>query len=258
MLHPVGRPRRRPRGRAPAPLPVVESRSRGPPCSPRWPSRGAPTSPTWAPPPRRGASDRGAEPARLPDGADRVHPRSREPGGADAREVSVLIGAWLGVTLLGSVAAAGGWWRRRHGRRGGAAGAGVGPPPPARTRSAPRAGSESGPPLPWSHVRAPAPSLPHLRLRRLERGARSPGRDPPPVAPAAAPVQVAPAAEPSATRPVGAIVRPDPDGLRVVPLRPDSSWPLRRGRDRVASPFRAFPYRSLHLSRMMAPVDPRD
>jgi hypothetical protein len=80
----------------------------------------------------------------------------------------------------------------------------------------------------------------------------------PPVAPAAAPVQVAPAAEPSATRPVGAIVRPDPDGLRVVPLRPDSSWPLRRGRDRVASPFRAFPYRSLHLSRMMAPVDPRD
>ena len=44
----------------------------------------------------------------------------------------------------------------------------------------------------------------------------------------------------------------------MVPLRPDSSWPLRRGYDRVASPFRAFPYRSLHLTRMMSPVDPRD
>jgi hypothetical protein len=51
---------------------------------------------------------------------------------------------------------------------------------------------------------------------------------------------------------------PDPAGLRVVPLRPDAGWPLRRGYDRVASPFRAFPYRSLHLSRMMAPADPRD
>jgi hypothetical protein len=85
--------------------------------------------------------------------------------------------------------------------------------------------------------------------------------DRPPVAPAAAPVvavQVTPATEPTAARPIIAIVHPDPEGLRVVPLRPDSSWPLRRGRDRVASPFRAFPYRSLHLSRMMAPVDPRD
>jgi hypothetical protein len=50
----------------------------------------------------------------------------------------------------------------------------------------------------------------------------------------------------------------DPAGVRVVPLRPASEWPLRRAYDRVANPFRAFPYRSLHLSRMMAPADPRD
>jgi hypothetical protein len=50
----------------------------------------------------------------------------------------------------------------------------------------------------------------------------------------------------------------DPAGLRVVPLRPDSVWPVGRAYDRVASPFRAFPYRSLHLTRLMSPVDPRD
>lgn len=70
--------------------------------------------------------------------------------------------------------------------------------------------------------------------------------------------RVPPPTHASDARPSGAAVHADPYGIRVVPLRPDSSWPLRRGRDRVASPFRAFPYRSLHLSRMMAPVDPRD
>jgi hypothetical protein len=58
--------------------------------------------------------------------------------------------------------------------------------------------------------------------------------------------------------PAPAIARVDPPGLRVVPLRPDGAWPLRRAMDRVPSPFRAFPFRSLHLARMMAPIDPRD
>jgi len=47
----------------------------------------------------------------------------------------------------------------------------------------------------------------------------------------------------------------DPDGLRVVPLRPDSRWPLRRAGDRVRNPFRAFPYRALYLSRLMYAPD---
>jgi len=43
----------------------------------------------------------------------------------------------------------------------------------------------------------------------------------------------------------------DPLGIRVVPLRPASPWPPRRARERVLSPFRAFPFRALHLSRLM-------
>ncbi|MFU8889034.1 MAG: hypothetical protein ACNA8N_10580 [Trueperaceae bacterium] len=43
----------------------------------------------------------------------------------------------------------------------------------------------------------------------------------------------------------------DPLGVRVVPLRPTSPWPARRARERVLSPFRAFPFRAMHLSRLM-------
>jgi hypothetical protein len=43
----------------------------------------------------------------------------------------------------------------------------------------------------------------------------------------------------------------DPRGLRVVPLRPSSPWPPRRAQERVLNPFRAFPFRAIHLSRLM-------
>ena len=43
----------------------------------------------------------------------------------------------------------------------------------------------------------------------------------------------------------------DPYGIRVVPLRPSSPWPLRRSHERVLNPFRAFPFRAIHLSRLM-------
>jgi hypothetical protein len=43
----------------------------------------------------------------------------------------------------------------------------------------------------------------------------------------------------------------DPYGIRVVPLRPSSPWPLRRAHERVLNPFRAFPFRAIHLSRLM-------
>jgi hypothetical protein len=107
--------------------------------------------------------------------------------------------------------------------------------------------------------------LPALRVIGL-RGpnvARSGGIAPaalPPSTPAAAPAagRAPRTAHAPAARAGVPLADVDPDGLRVVPLRPDSSWPLRRGYDRVASPFRAFPYRSLHLTRMMSPVDPRD
>lgn len=47
----------------------------------------------------------------------------------------------------------------------------------------------------------------------------------------------------------------DPVGIRVVPLRPASPWPARRARERVLSPFRAFPFRTMHLSRLMYAAD---
>jgi len=43
----------------------------------------------------------------------------------------------------------------------------------------------------------------------------------------------------------------DPCGIRVVPLRPSSPWPPRRAHERVLNPFRAFPFRAIHLSRLM-------
>lgn len=44
----------------------------------------------------------------------------------------------------------------------------------------------------------------------------------------------------------------DPRGVRVLPLRPDSPWPVRRRPgDRVSNPFVAFPYRAVHLGRIM-------
>ncbi len=48
---------------------------------------------------------------------------------------------------------------------------------------------------------------------------------------------------------------PDPVGIRVVPLRPASPWPPRRARERVLNPFRAFPFRTMHLSRLMYAAD---
>lgn len=49
----------------------------------------------------------------------------------------------------------------------------------------------------------------------------------------------------------------DPQGVRVIPLRPASSWPIRRGPgDRLSNPFRTFPYRAVHLGRIMYGRDP--
>ena len=66
---------------------------------------------------------------------------------------------------------------------------------------------------------------------------------PAPTVPVGSTVPVAPLA----TRALAA----DPVGVRVVPLRPASPWPARRARDRVLNPFRAFPFRTMHLSRLM-------
>ena len=43
----------------------------------------------------------------------------------------------------------------------------------------------------------------------------------------------------------------DPDGSRVLPLRPDSSWPDRRAHERISNPFRGFPFRAAHLARIL-------
>jgi hypothetical protein len=91
-----------------------------------------------------------------------------------------------------------------------------------------------------------------FRIRPWNRTAIAPT-----VAPAAAPT-VAPTVEPAA--PVLEPVAPrtpaaDPVGIRVVPLRPASPWPPRTARQRVLNPFRAFPFRAMHLSRLMYAAD---
>lgn len=77
------------------------------------------------------------------------------------------------------------------------------------------------------------------------------------------PAEVAPPAagaiapEPVAPRPVEPSVRVsaahlvDPVGLRVVPFRPTTRWPLRRAAPRIYDPFRGFPLRSVHLADLM-------
>lgn len=50
----------------------------------------------------------------------------------------------------------------------------------------------------------------------------------------------------------------DPLGLRVVPFRPSTRWPLRRAAPRIYDPFRGFPLRSVHLADLMdGPTDAR-
>lgn len=90
--------------------------------------------------------------------------------------------------------------------------------------------------------RTPAP-LPLVPVRE-----RAPAPDPTAAAP---PVAATPPVAP--TPPVAAprARANDPHGVRVVPLRPASPWPPRRALERVLNPFRAFPYRAIHLSRLM-------
>lgn len=70
-----------------------------------------------------------------------------------------------------------------------------------------------------------------------------------PTAPTAPTAPIGPIAPIAPIGPIGPVA--DPVGVRVVPLRPASAWPARRARERVLSPFRAFPFRTMHLSRMM-------
>lgn len=99
-----------------------------------------------------------------------------------------------------------------------------------------------------------------LRLLRLRIPAP---RTQPPAAVAAQAADPVPALGPTAAtavvaRPGGGLAVADPVGLRVVPLRPDSSWPVRRARDRISNPFRSFPYRAMYLAEMMAAPEAQD
>ena len=83
-----------------------------------------------------------------------------------------------------------------------------------------------------------APSLAHPDVA----GGATPG------AAAPAPMPALPV-EPSVR--VSAAHLVDPLGLRVVPFRPSTRWPLRRAAPRITDPFRGFPLRSLHLADLM-------
>lgn len=93
-----------------------------------------------------------------------------------------------------------------------------------------------------------------FRIRPWNAATVRPMVEPAPVAfePGAPTVPVDPTAPTAPIAPIGPIGPvADPVGVRVVPLRPASAWPARRARERVLSPFRAFPFRTMHLSRMM-------
>jgi hypothetical protein len=66
-----------------------------------------------------------------------------------------------------------------------------------------------------------------------------------PVAPAPKPLPVEPSVRVAAAHLV------DPIGIRVVPFRPVTRWPLRRAAPRIYDPFRGFPHRSAHLADLM-------
>ena len=73
--------------------------------------------------------------------------------------------------------------------------------------------------------------------------------EPAAMAPAPAPTLPAPRVEP--TVPVSAAHLVDPVGVRVVPFRPNTRWPLRRAAPRIYDPFRGFPLRASHLADLM-------
>ncbi len=68
----------------------------------------------------------------------------------------------------------------------------------------------------------------------------------------AAPLSVAPALETPAARAEtvtpGVLRLSDPRGVRVVPFRPTTRWPLHRACARIHDPFRAFPDRGAQLA----------
>jgi hypothetical protein len=68
----------------------------------------------------------------------------------------------------------------------------------------------------------------------------------------AAPLPVAPDLEadpaPAETVAPGVLRLSDPRGLRVVPFRPTTRWPLHRACARIHDPFRAFPDRGAQLA----------
>ncbi len=72
-----------------------------------------------------------------------------------------------------------------------------------------------------------------------------------PVAPTRGRPPVAPASPTSPATTTAALRARDPRGVRVVPLRPSSPWPQRRGHERLLNPFRSFPFRAVHLARLM-------
>jgi hypothetical protein len=111
-------------------------------------------------------------------------------------------------------------------------------------------------PEPFRSPRHPA-AAPQGPVRPEAPVLERPAQAVPPVAPvldlapeAAAPAPVAPQPiEPSVR--VSAAHLVDPVGLRVVPFRPTTRWPLRRAAPRIYDPFRGFPLRSVHLADLM-------
>ncbi len=101
-------------------------------------------------------------------------------------------------------------------------------------------------------------------FRTLARPEAAPRTHRPLVAPPIAHPPVAVEPTPDATEPAPPPARPveptvrvsaahlvDPVGLRVVPFRPSTRWPLRRAAPRIYDPFRGFPLRSVHLADLM-------
>jgi hypothetical protein len=100
-------------------------------------------------------------------------------------------------------------------------------------------------PEPSTHAYGPLDAAP---IARPAAAVEAVPVEPTPAAAAPAPLPLLPV-EPSVR--VAAAHLVDPVGLRVVPFRPTSRWPLRRAATRIGDPFRGFPLRSMHLADLM-------
>jgi drug/metabolite transporter (DMT)-like permease len=192
--------------------------------------------------PQLGVRHRAAQPVHVPAGAHRLHDGAGEPGGAHPRDQRPDRRVAGGLAPRRGAA---GEAADRGGCDGGGRGAAQQGLSAGAEPAAPGESSESG-------RRVPCGMLGHVpfRIRPWNRTAIAPTVAParpsrPTVAPAA------PVLEPAAPRAPAVRPRGRPGGAAAARLPVAAA----HARERVLNPFRAFPFRAMHLSRLMFAAD---